>query len=143
MTNYPLNNSHFMVEWGGTSLGFLEVIGLGASVEVIEFREGSSPDSTLRKMPGIKKYGNIIFKRAIRKNDNEFFDWFNTIHMSAVERRNIVISLLNDAHEPVVRWKLSNTFPVRIEYSALNSTGNGPAVELIEVAHEGIKVEMG
>lgn len=142
MANYPLNISHFMVEWGGISLGFLEVIGLGASVEVIEFRDGSSPESALQKMPGIKKYENIIFKRAMRRNDNDFYNWFSTIQMNAVERRDIVISLLNDVHEPVVRWKLKNAFPVRIEYSALNSTGNEPAVELIEVAHEGITVEM-
>lgn len=142
MANYHLNNSHFLVDWGGSRPGFLEVIGLGASVEVIEFREGSSPESALKKMPGIKKFGNIIFKRAMRKNDNEFYNWFNTIQMNAVERRDIAISLLNEVHEPIVRWKLKNAFPVRIEYSALNSISNEPAVELIEVAHEGITVEM-
>lgn len=142
MANYPLNISHFIVEWGGISLGFMEVIGLGASVEVIEFRDGSSPESALQKMPGLKKYENIIFKRVMNKNDNEFYNWFNTIQMSTVERRDIVISLLDEVHNPVVGWKLKKAFPVRIEYSTLNSTGNEPMIEVIEVAHEGITVEM-
>src|SRR5690606_11919693 len=142
MANYPLNISHFIVEWGGISLGFMEVIGLGASVEVIEFRDGSSPESALQKMPGLKKYENIIFKRVMSKNDNDFYNWFSTIQMNTVERRDIAISLLDEGHNPIVRWKLKNAFPVRIEYSTLNSTLSAPATELIEVAHEGITVEM-
>jgi hypothetical protein len=52
MGTNALLNSHFTVQWGGTRLGFMEVTGLEIAHEVVEFREGSSPDFAIRKMPG-------------------------------------------------------------------------------------------
>jgi phage tail-like protein len=60
-----------------------------------------------------------------------------------VERRDMVISLLNEKHEPVMTWKVANAFPVKIEGAALNSTGNEVAVETVEIAHEGLTIENG
>lgn len=42
-TSYPLPKFHFLVDWGGTKIGFAEVSGLSFETEVIEYREGSSP----------------------------------------------------------------------------------------------------
>ncbi|HKJ66751.1 MAG TPA: phage tail protein, partial [bacterium] len=53
------------------------------------------------------------------------------------------ISLLNENHEPVMSWKVSNAFPVKIEGPGLNSTGNEAAIETLEIAHEGLTIENG
>jgi hypothetical protein len=39
MTN-PLPVFHFLVEWGGTRVGFTEVSGLEEEIGIIEYREG-------------------------------------------------------------------------------------------------------
>jgi phage tail-like protein len=143
MNEYPLPGYHFKVEWGGTRIGFAEVSGLNIEVQVIEYREGSHIEYSPTKMPGMKKYSNIVLKRGIIAGDNEFFDWFNTINLNKVERRDISISLLNENHEPVMTWRAANAFPVRIEGPNLKATGNEVAIETLEVAHEGLAIVSG
>jgi phage tail-like protein len=141
MSEYPLVSFHFQVQWGGTRIGFSEVSGLDMQTEVIEYREGSTPVYSSIKMPGLKKYSNITLKRGIVKGDNEFFQWWNSIKLNNVERRNIVVSLLNENHEPVVNWKVLNAFPVKIQCSDLKASGNEVAIETLEIAHEGVTIE--
>jgi phage tail-like protein len=141
MSGYPLVSFHFQVQWGGTRIGFSEVSGLEIQTEVIEYREGSSPEFSSIKMPGLKKISNIVLKRGIVKGDNEFFEWWNSIRLNNVERRNIVISLLNENHEPVVNWKVKNAFPVKIQSSDLRASGNDVAIETLEISHEGVNIE--
>ena len=143
MAEYPLPVFHFQVEWGGANLGFSEVSGLNIETQVIEYRDGVTPEYSSVKMPGIPKYGNITLKRGIIPADNEFYDWLNTTALNKVERRDLVISLLNESHEPVMTWKATSAFPVKIEGAGLKSTGNEVAIESIEVAHEGLTIENG
>lgn len=139
-TKYPLPAFHFRVEWGGTNLGFTEVSGLNVETQVIEYRDGLSPDYSVIKMPGMQKFGNVTLKRGVMQGDNEFFDWWNTYQMNKIERRDITISLLNEKHEPVVVWKVRNAFPTKVDGGTLKATGNEVSIESIEIAHEGISV---
>ena len=141
MARYPIPGFHFRVEWGGTNVGFSEVSGLTQEVQVIEYREGNSPDYGPGKMPGLHKVNNITLKRGISKGDNEFFTWLTTISLNTVTRRDLVINLLDEKHEPVMIWKVLQAFPVKVEGPSLKSTGNEVAVESIELAHEGLGVE--
>lgn len=143
MAEYPLPAFHFQVDWGGTNLGFAEVAGLSMETQVIEYRDGLSPIYSPQKMPGIPKFGNITLKRGIVPKDNEFFDWLNTTQLNKVTRRDLTVSLLNEKHEPVMSWKVTNAFPVKVEGPGLKSTGNEVAIESIELAHEGVKIENG
>lgn len=141
MSNYVLTTNHFQVEWGGTRIGFTEVSGLSIETEPINYRQGSSPEYSPTKMPGQIEYSNIILKRGITESDNEFYQWLNTISHNKIERRDLTISLLNENHEPVIKWKLRNAFPVRIAWSDLKANANEPAMESIEITHEGFSVQ--
>ena len=143
MADYPLPVFHFQVQWGGTNLGFAEVGGLNIEVQMIEYRDGLSPEYSTIKMPGMPKYANITLKRGVLPADNEFFDWLNTIKLNKAERRDLIISLLNENHTPVMTWKAVNAFPVKVEGPALKATGNEVAIESIEIAHEGLTIENG
>ncbi len=141
--NYPLVKFHFSVEWGGTNIGFTEVTGLDVETELIEYRQGASPEYSKIKMPGLRKYSNITLKRGSFKNDNEFFQWFNTVQLNTIERRDIIISLLNEEHEPVIVWKVKNAFPVKVQSTDLKGDGNETAIETLEIAHEGFTIQNG
>ncbi len=141
MANYPIPAFHFKVDWGGKNVGFSEVAGLTQEVQLIEYRDGFSPDYSTIKMPGLRKYSNITLKRGIMKGDNEFFNWLNTVKLNTVERRDLMISLLNENHEPVMVWKAHNAFPVKVEGPGLKASGNETAVESIELAHEGVVLQ--
>jgi phage tail-like protein len=141
MNKYPLPNFHFQVEWGGTRIGFTEISGLNIETDVIEYREGSSPEYHTIKMPGQQTYSNIVLKRGIVKGDNEFFLWIDTIKMNQVVRRDIIISLLDEDHQPVVSWRVKNAWPVKYTGPVLKAHGHEVAIESLELAHEGITVE--
>ncbi|HMB91247.1 MAG TPA: phage tail protein [Rhodothermales bacterium] len=138
---YPLPVFHFQVDWGGTKLGFSEVTGLNIEVQVIEYRDGLSPDYSTVKMPGMAKYGNITLKRGVIEADNEFYDWLNEIKLNKIERRDIIISLLNEDHEPVMNWKVRGAWPTKITSPDLKASANEAAIESIEIAHNGVTIE--
>ena len=75
------------------------------------------------------------------KSDNDFVKWISTVKMNTVERRDVVISLLNENRDPVMTWKAHNAFPVKVEGPALKASGNEVAIETIELAHEGLEVQ--
>src|SRR5450432_1623983 len=78
--NYPLPKFHFMVEWGGTRLGFTEVSGLSFETEVIEYREGSSKIYNRTKQPGLTKDNDITLKRGVFLGDFELYElWRKTM----------------------------------------------------------------
>ena len=140
MATYPLPKFHFLVQWGGVSIGFTEVTGLDMQVEAIEYREGSSPEYSKIKMPGMHKFSNITLKRGTIQGDSEFYKWINTISLTVSERRDIIISLLNETHVPVMTWKAKNAFPIKVQASDLKSDGNEVAIETLELAHEGLNI---
>ncbi|OJU27525.1 MAG: phage tail protein [Sphingobacteriales bacterium 41-5] len=139
-TTYPIPKFHFQVQWGGVRIGFTEVTGLDMQVEAIEYREGSSPEYSKIKMPGLHKFSNITLKRGSVKGDTDFYKWVNTINLTVSERRDIIISLLDETHAPVMTWKAKNAFPVKVQASDLKSDGNEVAIETLELAHEGLNL---
>jgi len=140
MATYPLPKFHFQVQWGGVRIGFTEVTGLDMQVEAIEYREGNSPEYSKIKMPGMHKFSNITLKRGTIAGDSDFYKWVNTINLTVSERRDIIISLLNETHAPVMTWKAKNAFPVKVQASDLKSDGNEVAIETLELAHEGLNI---
>lgn len=135
---YPLAKFHFRVEWGGERLGFTEVTGLDKQVEVIEYRDGNSPEYSKIKMPGMIKFSNITLKRGSVAGDSDFYKWIRNINLNKAERRDVIIKLLNERHAPVLSWKAKNCFPIKLQASDLKADGNEVAIETLELAHEGL-----
>jgi phage tail-like protein len=146
MANYPLPKFHFIVDWGGVaSVGFTDVSGLDITRDVIEYRDGSSPEFSKIKMPGMQKYSNITLKRGTFKSNNEFYTWlYSNINKTGADmtRRDITISLLDEEHNPVVTWKVHNAWPCKITSTDLKSTDSTDvAIETLELAHEGLTIQ--
>ena len=140
-TDFPLPKFHFSVNWGGSKIAFTEVSGLNRDMDVIEHRVGSSPEFFKKKMPGLQKTSNITLKRGVFINDNEFFEWYNTVALNTVERRDITISLLDENHEPRVVWKVKDCFIVSLKSTDLKAEANEAAIDTIEVANNGFTIE--
>lgn len=141
MAEYPIPKFHFQVDWGGTKIGFTEVSGLEVTTEKIEYRDGTSPEYVKILMPGMQENSQIELKRGTFAGDNEFYEWWNTVSLNTIERHDITISLLNEAHEPVVVWKIKNAWPTKVTSTDLNSTGNEVAIESLSLVHEGLTME--
>ena len=144
MAGYPLSKFHFKVIWNGEvdqDLRFTEVSGLTKEIEMIEYRDGFSSETSSIKMPGREKVANVTMKRGTFKGNDSFYKWFDTISLNEVERRDVDILLLDQNHEPVVQWTLKNAWCMKIEGTDLKADGNEVAIESMEIVHEGLTVD--
>jgi phage tail-like protein len=97
----------------------------------------------MEKMPGISKYGNVILKRGVFVNDNTFWDWHKEITMNTIERRTVLIKLLDEKGDVTMQWQLNNAWPTKISSTDLKSDANEVAVDTLEIAHEQLVVTNG
>jgi phage tail-like protein len=136
---------HFTVSWDDDqqTSSFSEVSGLTMEAEVIEYRGGADPQFSTRKQPGLRKFSNVTLKRGIAPAEagNGLFEWYNSVTIGFVRRRNVTVSLLNEERRPVMIWKIKEAWPVKVEGPGLKSTGTDVAIESVEFACEGIEIE--
>jgi len=133
---WPLLKFYFRVKFENMEAYFQEVSGLDVEAQTIEYRNGNN-----NNLPGIKKCWNVTLKKGIFVKDNSFWDWCNQINMKTIEKENVVISLLDESGKPKMVWTLKNAWPTKILGTDMKSDGNEVAVETIEIAHEGLKIE--
>jgi phage tail-like protein len=137
----PYKAFNFLVEIDGISVGaFCEVTGLVSETEVIEYRTGSDKVNTVRKLPGLTKYANIVLKRGVTQ-DAQLWNWRKAIEQGTADRRDGAIVLLDDERNAVRRWRFSNGWIAKIEGPELNAKANDVAIETIEIAHEGLTLD--
>ena len=137
---WPLPKFYFKVKIADQEVQFQEVSGLEIEAQVIEYRHGNSPEFSTIKMPGIKKSSNVTLKKGVFKDDKAFWGWYNQIKMNTIERKAMMISLLDEAGNDTMVWTLKNAWPTKITGTDLKSDGNEVAVETLEIAHEGITI---
>ena len=62
----PLVNYRFIVESGDLEpVSFTEVKMPDSEIEIIEYRDGSDLSRTVRKLPGLVRYSELILKRGM------------------------------------------------------------------------------
>ncbi|AZI32438.1 phage tail protein [Kaistella carnis] len=137
MTQPVISQYHFLAEWGGSRIDFLEISGLDIVVDIVPMRGGSSPEESEIKIPGLTRYKDIVLKRAVKVGDNEFYNWIKTRSFGTI----VTISLLNEKHEPVISWRVKNCFPSHYIGPVLMSNDSQLATETLILAHEGFSVE--
>jgi phage tail-like protein len=124
---------------------FTECSGLEMSTEVEEYKEGGM-NGYIHKFPGRTKYSNVTLKRGFTLS-NELFDWFRKLETGiATGEKNLLkqvtITLYSTAEQKTkVKWHLDNAFPVKWVGPAMKTSEAASAVESIEFAHQGIKID--
>ena len=134
--NYPVTAFHFQVEWGGTRIGFTEVSGLTVELQSIDYREGNEPQ-TVRKLPGLTKYGNLTLKWGIT-DSMELYKWRKQVEEGKMKeaRRNIAIILMDEERNDKIRWVFTGAWPVKYKISDLNAQRSEIVFEILEIAFE-------
>ena len=120
-----------------TRAAFQECSGFDSTIDVIEHREGGE-NTTLRKLPGMTKYSNIILKWGMT-DDTDLYDWHREVVEGTVNRKNGSIVLLNRGGDEVARWNFVRAWPTKWDGPDLNAEGTDVAIETLELAHEGIE----
>lgn len=118
---------------------FAEVSGLGVEIEPIEYRNGAE-DITVRKIPGLKKFSNIVLKRGVT-GDLAFWNWLVSAMNGQVRRANGAIILLDESRQEVLRWNFERAWPCKWTGPTLNARTSEIAMEVIEICHEGLSID--
>jgi phage tail-like protein len=139
--NDPYRSFNFQLLIDGIPLGgFSEASGLTAEGDAVDYREGTDMQSNVRKLVGLRKYANITLKRGYTQ-DKSLWTWHMAIVNGTPDRRNVTIVLMNEAHQPVLRWHVENAWVNKIEGPSFKAAGNEIAMESVEIVHEGLTIE--
>ncbi|MGI9393092.1 MAG: phage tail protein [Boseongicola sp.] len=140
--NDPYRTHHYEVLIDGMIAGgFSEVSSPNMRREIVEYRNGNDPESHSRKLTGRDSFENITLKRGFTHNA-AFMQWFANLSMGADDRRNITITLRDEARRPVLTWVCEGAWIVSLMGPGFNAAGNEVAIESIEFAVESVKMEL-
>ncbi len=144
---YPVGKFHFEVSWEEAANGSIicsEVSGLNSTIEPIEYRDGKSEFFYPTKRPGLQKFDDIVFTKAIFEDDEDFQTWHDTVATEREEYRDTVtIVLKNEVSEAVISWELQNAWVSKWEMPDMNSSASEVSIEKITVVCENIVVTPG
>lgn len=139
MAGYPRVKFRYKLEIEGLEAGwFSEVSGFDASIEPIEYREGDmAAIEPPLKLAGLRKYGNITLKKGMIEGKVPY-DWILNGQTGEVERKTVTVRLLDEKQAASASWKVINAWPIKYTASDFDAASNEIAVEILELAHEGI-----
>ena len=142
----PFPTFKFHVEIGDiTEAAFTECSGLVMSTEVFEYVEGGL-NEYVHKMPVRTKVSNVTLKRGFTTS-NELYDWYREMEDALRQGkgfsfRQVTITLRSTVNqESLSRWTLDRAFPVKWEGPSFKTDEAAVAIETLEFAHHGIKVQ--
>ena len=122
--------------------GFSECSGLDVTLEVMEYKEGGINDF-VRKFPTRASHGNITLKRGVIYLEDDLWTWHQDFVQGNGKRRDGLILLLDESRTPAKVWKFRRGLPMKWVGPSLNATQSNVAIESLEIAHEGLLLEVG
>ena len=133
---HPPLGFHFKVEFDNINgeFEFQSVSGLSAEMEFEEISEGGE-NRFKHKLPVKSKYPNLVLKRSARVN-SDLVKWCKeAIENFNISPANLLISLLNEKHEPLISWNVVHAWPVKWSVSDFNAEESKIVIETIELAY--------
>jgi phage tail-like protein len=127
----PARADSFHLELEGVSTGsFVSCSGLGARAGVFEYAEGGL--GGVRKFRGETRFSSLLLERGVTRS-RELYQWFER-----GDRRDGAVVLLSPAGKEVMRWSFQRGWPCRWQGPLLDARSAEVALELLEIAHEGL-----
>ncbi|MGF7146491.1 phage tail-like protein [Sphingomonas zeicaulis] len=87
--------------------------------------------------------GRVVLRRPA-SGDARLIDWWQAERAKPGSgRRDVAITLLDGAGRPALRWRVKGARPVLLSHGALDAESNAVLSETVELAFEGIEIEVG
>lgn len=139
---YPPLGFHFKVEFANIEgeFEFQSVSGLSVELEFEEMAEGGE-NRFKHKLPVRTKYPNLVLKRGAKIN-SELINWCrDAVENFSIAPTNVLISLLNEKHEPLTSWNIVQAWPVKWSMADFNAEESKIAIETIELAYNYFNIQ--
>jgi phage tail-like protein len=122
--------------------GFAECSGLEASIEIQEWREGGV-NGYVHKFAGRAMHPNITLKHGVIYLYDDLWNWHWDWVQGNGKRKDGLIVLQDESRTPAKVWKFKRAVPVKWTVSPFNAGQSAVAIESLEIAHEGLVLEVG
>lgn len=135
----PYRNFRFKVEIDGIdTASFAEATIADSTTDPIEYREGTD-ETTVRKLSGLTKYGNITLKKGLT-DSLDIYNWRKSVEQKGAvsARKNVSLILVDEEGNDKSRWDVVEAWPTKYDPSDFNAKGNEVIIETLEIVHEGI-----
>jgi len=146
--DYPPVAFHFGVTLDGArtsakgtppDASFQEVSGIRVESGHEEVVEGGQ-NKFVHRLPKQLTYGNLVLKRGVVVMPSPLADWVAVTLGSELARpiqlRNLMVTLKNEQHDPLITWTFVNAYPVKWETAALNAMESSVFTETMELAYQ-------
>ncbi|KAA3438757.1 phage tail protein [Rufibacter hautae] len=137
---YPPVSFHFKVEFTNVSNAendsrFQSVTGLSVEFDTETFKEGGE-NRFEHVLPVRTKYPDLVLKRGFLTKDSKVFEWCqNAFQRQVFVGATLLVTLLNEQHEPIKSWNIVNAWPRRWSVTDLNAESNTVVIETLELRY--------
>ncbi|MFW7226979.1 MULTISPECIES: phage tail protein [unclassified Serratia (in: enterobacteria)] len=137
---YPIPTYRFVVTLGDDKVPFTSASGLDINYDTIEYRDGAG---NWFKMPGQRQATSITLSKGVFPGENALYAWINSIQLNQVDKKDIIISLTNDAGtEVLMSWNISNAFPTSLSSPSFDASSNEIAVQQITLMADRVSIQV-
>lgn len=139
---YPPLGFHFTVEFAHIKgeFQFQSVSGLTVDMDTEEIAEGGE-NRFKHKLPMRTRYPNLVLKRGLLV-DSALMKWCrDAVENFDIRPADLVISLLNEDHEPLITWNVIHAWPVKWNITDFNAEESRIAIETIELTYHYFNVK--
>ena len=118
---------------------FTELSGLGVESVVEDVEEGGN-NEYVHRLPGRCKVGSLTLKLGITTS-NEFFKWSVDVARGRIAKKHVSVVMFDTDGVVSMRWNFENAYPIKWSGPQFKADDTTIAIETVELAHEGMKVE--
>ncbi|MEM9885304.1 MAG: phage tail protein [Bacteroidota bacterium] len=142
---YPPVGFHFRVEFQDIESQtidtyFQEVSGLSFDIETETVKEGGENRFTYQ-LPTRTKYPNLVLKRGLF-TDSSLISWVNdAVETMEVQLATVIVTLLNEQHEPLQSYRCVNAWPQKWSLSNFNAQNSELVVETLELVYQYYRIQ--
>lgn len=121
--------------------GFSDVSGLKTEIHISEYRDGNDLTTHVHKYAGMHTVGDVTLKRGV-VDSSDLWNWISNSRTNGPNaRRDVTITLRDEASNPVQVYKLTNVTPKGYTGPTLSGKGTGDlAIEELVLAVEGFEI---
>jgi phage tail-like protein len=131
----PYRGFIFLLEIGGVTVaGFQECSGLGADIDIVDYREGS--DSGHERLE-IKRDLSVTLSRG-STHSAELWKWRQTVTDGAAGRRSGSIILRDETGADILRWNFTDGWLSKWTGPSFNTAADSITIDSLEVTVEEI-----
>lgn len=144
-TFYPPVGFHFKVEFQDldkevVDVRFQSVAGLTIDLQTESVKEGGEHRFE-HVLPIRTKYSSLMLKRGLTHN-SKLIAWFSDAFQTLIiHPKDVLVHLLNEDHEPLMTWNISQAWPKKWSVSDFNAEKGELVIETLELQYQYFTIE--